>query len=186
MNLQQYLEHFERILNSPKPEAPYDAPDYFNYAKLNWSRMNRWFKKGILNDETKSIVNGVKMDQKWILITEPWCGDAAHLVPFIIMMARENENIQLDIELRDSEPNRIEHYLTNGGKSIPKLIVKDVKGNDLFTWGPRPSNCQTFFEELKAKNLTFEEQKIELQNWYNHDDGQSVQKELNALLKSYN
>lgn len=182
MTFQQYLEYFEQILNSPKPEAPYDQEDYFNYTKLNWSRMNRWLKKGEILPEASAKIKAITVSQQWILITEPWCGDAAHVVPFIKMMSDLNPAIQLDIELRDSEPNRIESYLTNGGKSIPKLIIRDLSGNDLAVWGPRPVACQVLFDELKAKNTDFETLKIELQNWYNEHHGVEIQKEISELV----
>ena len=183
MTFQQYLERFEHILNSPKPEAPYDNPDYLNYTKLNWSRMNRWLKKGVISNELSEAIRNLQAPQKWILITEPWCGDAAHNVPFIYMLSKLNPLIELQIELRDSEPFRIDQYLTNGGKSIPKLVVQDLSGKDLFTWGPRPAACQVVYDELKAQNADFDAMKIALQNWYNHDEGQSSQQEFIGLLK---
>ena len=49
MTFQAYLDQFEVLLKSEKQLPPYDDADFFNYAKLNWSRMNRWVKHGILN-----------------------------------------------------------------------------------------------------------------------------------------
>lgn len=182
MTFQQYLEYFELILHSPKPEAPYDQEEYLNYTKLNWSRMNRWLKKGEILDEVKLKILGIQQPQRWIVITEPWCGDASHVVPFIKMMSDLNPLISLDLELRDSEPFRIENYLTNGGKSIPKLIVQDTAGNDLAVWGPRPIGCQQLFNDLKAKQAEFEELKVALQNWYNEHQGVEIQQEIAQLL----
>ncbi len=51
------------------------------YAKLNWSRMNRWLKVGTLSDEIKETLSKVDTVQHWVVITEPWCGDAAHIAP---------------------------------------------------------------------------------------------------------
>jgi hypothetical protein len=98
------------------------------------------------------------------------------------MAARKNPLITIDYELRDSEPFRITGYLTNGGKAIPKLIIRDAEGNDLAVWGPRPERCQALFYGLKAANADAETQKIALQNWYNENDGKDIQAELTALL----
>jgi hypothetical protein len=182
MNFENYLAHFEAILNDSNPPAPFDKPDYFNYAKLNWSRMNRWLKKGILSDEIKNKVCSISKQQKWIVITEPWCGDASHVVPFIHLVASLNPLIQVDYELRNAEPFRINQYLTNGGKSIPKLIIQDGNGNDLDTWGPRPAACQVLYDELKESKADFEQVKIELQKWYNHDEGKEILKELGEVI----
>jgi hypothetical protein len=182
MTFQTYLEQFEQILNSSNPPAPYDNPDYFNYTKLNWSRMNRWMKKGEILPHVKEKIGAIKESQEWIVITEPWCGDAAHIVPFIQMMADLNPLIRINFELRDAEPNRILDYLTNGGKAIPKLIIKNTKGEDLATWGPRPAECQELYKEMHTNQLPFEDVKIRLQNWYNEHQGVEIQEEIAALL----
>lgn len=183
MTFQEYCNYFQEIIHNPNPSAPYDNPDYFNYTKLNWSRMNRWLKTGILSEDIIAVMNTVKTKQNWIVITEPWCGDAAHIVPFIEMIAQKNEQIKVQYELRDSQPNRIEQYLTNGkSKSIPKLIIQNENGEDLAVWGPRPAACQVVYDELHAQNVDFETLKTELQHWYNKDEGNEIMKELSALL----
>lgn len=182
MNFQSYLAEFGRILDNQTPQAPYDKPAYFDYTKLNWSRMNRWLKKGELSEQLVTAVKGILQPQQWIVVTEPWCGDAAHSVPFLQLAAQTNPLISITYELRDSPPHRINDYLTDGSKSIPKLIIRDNQGNDLATWGPRPAECQLLFDRLKADGADFETQKVALQNWYNADKGHSVQAELHGML----
>src|SRR5690606_3847409 len=184
MDFSRYLTLFEEILNAPSPQAPYDNPAYLDYTKLNWSRMNRWLKKGVLQKSALEAVRSFTRPQQWIIITEPWCGDAAHSVPFIQLLAQQNELISVDYELRDSAPFRINEYLTNGSKSIPKLVIRDGNGRDLASWGPRPAECQLLFDKLKGEGADFEAQKIALQNWYNADKGLSVQAELAAILSA--
>jgi Thioredoxin len=186
MNFQAYLTHFERILAEEKPAPPYDNPDYFNYAKLNWSRMNRWLKHGELVPEIKETVAKVTKPQHWLIITEPWCGDASHVVPFLQMIADSNPLITVDYELRDQEPFRINHYLTNGGKSIPKLVIRNEAGDDLATWGPRPADCQVIYKKLSDEKADFETVKVTLQKWYNENKGVDIQKEILEILNSIN
>lgn len=183
MDFQTYFNQFEQILNHPNPAAPYDNPDYFNYTKLNQSRMNRWLKKGVLTEEMIAAVEAIGEPQQWIVVTEPWCGDAAHIVPFLHLIAARNPLISIDYELRDSEPFRINDYLTRGGKAIPKLIIRDAAGNDLATWGPRPEACQLIYSKLTAEQADFETVKTELQKWYNENEGKDTQAELVALLR---
>lgn len=182
MTFPEYRTLFENILQADSPQPPYDKPMYLDYTKLNWSRMNRWLKTSKLTDEMVTLIRQIGQPQYWIVITEPWCGDAAHSIPFIEMMARENPLITLSYELRDTAPCRIEQYLTNGTKSIPKLIIRDAQGKDLATWGPRPKDCQTIYQPLVAEKAPFEKIKVELQNWYNANKGQDIQKELIGLL----
>jgi hypothetical protein len=184
MDFIAYTAEFDRILNNATPPAPYDNPNYLHYTKLNASRMRRWLKKGVLSEELRTAIAGVQIAQKWIVITEPWCGDASHIIPFIQMAAEQNPMISIDYELRDTEPFCINDYLTRGGKAIPKLIIRDEAGNDLATWGPRPAEAQTLFYKLKESGLDYESQKTELQNWYNNDDGKAIMAELAVLLAS--
>jgi hypothetical protein len=186
MTFEQYYMQFESIINknSIDQNPPYNQAEYFEYTQLNWSRLNRWLKKGELSAESKKVLRAIHTPQQWLVITEPWCGDAAHIVPFIELMRNENANISINYELRDSEPFSIEKYLTDGAKSIPKLIVRNEKGEDCAVWGPRPQACAAVFSILKAKGTPFEEMKIALQKWYNTDKGQEIQKEITQLLKS--
>lgn len=40
----EYVIFTQEILESESPAAPYDNPDYFQYTKLNATRMKRWIK----------------------------------------------------------------------------------------------------------------------------------------------
>lgn len=183
MNWNTYIELFDKILNKEFTEAPYDKEDYFNYVELNEKRQNRWLKKGEIQSELKGIIESIDEEQKWVLITEPWCGDASQSNPFIFLMSELNDKITLEIQLRDAEDSEIDNYLTNGGKSIPKLIARNKNGEDLFTWGARPATAQEFVMEMKNDDsLSPEEKKTELQKWYNKNKGADLQKEFIQLL----
>ncbi|RAJ76739.1 thioredoxin-like protein [Chitinophaga dinghuensis] len=182
MDFKTYEHQFYNILHDPNPAAPYDNPNYLNYTKLNWSRHQRWLKVGVLNEAIITAAKAISSVQHWVIITEPWCGDAAHIVPFIQMIANLNPLIQTDYQLRDSPPNLIEQYLTHGTKSIPKLIIRDSADKDLAVWGPRPAGCQQLYDQLKQEKADFEQQKVALQQWYNDDKGKSFQAELLPLL----
>ncbi len=185
MQFTDYLHYFENIIHNTTDKLPelYKDPEYLEYTKLNWSRMNRWMKTGELNQETLSQIKAISSPQHWIVITEPWCGDASHIVPFIELMSRENELITVSYELRDTEPNRIDNYLTNGGKAIPILIIQDQDKKDLAVWGPRPAKCQEMFVSQKNSGADLAELKMSLQKWYNADKGNEIQQEIAALLK---
>ncbi len=184
MTFSEYTAYFESIVRKPVGEqsAPYDNPVYIDYTRLNWSRMSRWLKAGKLSDAFGEAVGRIQAPQEWLIITEPWCGDAAHSVPFLELGAALNPLIRVSYELRDSEPFSINAYLTGSSKSIPKLVIRDEAGNDLATWGPRPAGCQQLYSALVAQQADFEQVKLEIQNWYNADKGVALQQELTALL----
>lgn len=181
MTWTDYTNYFDGIIDNPNPAAPYNNPDYMDYTRMNHKRTSRWLKHGEILPAMKDAMQRIKEDQRWILITEPWCGDAAHIVPFIKMISDLSEKVTLEIQLRDSD-SEIEKYLTNGGKAIPMLIIRDKNEKDLAVWGPRPAACQEIFLQMKADNADFETQKITLQNWYNKDNGRSIQQELTILV----
>jgi len=186
MNWNQYTSLFESILSKEYTDAPYDNEFYLNYTSLNDARQKRWFKRGKLSDEFKAEIEKISEKQEWILITEPWCGDASHINPFIKMAADLNDNINLTINLRDAEDSLIDQYLTNGvSKSIPILVVRDKSGNDLFVWGPRPKDAQALLLEHKNDDTkSNEDKKIEFQAWYNKNKGVDIQTELVEKFRS--
>lgn len=177
MDFQEYQLLFNEIIDGNIAETPYDDEHFVEYTRLNYSRQNRWLKVGEISEKTKSTVQSISTNQVWILITEPWCGDASHIVPFIAKMAELNSRIELKFQLRDQH-SEIDKYLTNGGKSIPILVVRDENANDLFHWGPRPKDCQQLYYSLKNAKTSNEELKIALQKWYNNDKGLKIQEEI--------
>lgn len=183
MNWEDYLSLFDTILEGEHTEGLYSDASYLEYTKMNKSRLNRWLKTGSITDELKATLKNIKEKQTWHIVTEHWCGDAAHNLPFLYMMTQENPFIELKLYLRDTPPLLIDDYLTNGGKSIPKLIIRNEQEEDLYVWGPRPADLQKIYEELRDKKAEFEEINLALQNWYNKDKGQSVQAEILELLK---
>jgi hypothetical protein len=183
MKFDQYLRYTEDILSRPSQQTPYDNQVYLDYTRLNFTRMNRWVKTGELNPILAAFIQGVNRPQTWIIIAEPWCGDAAPALPFLVKLTELNPLIQYDIQLRDAEPFLINLYLTNGGKSIPKLIVRDETGQDLFTWGPRPQAAQQLMENLRDAGVEKLDISAQLQNWYNADKGTAMQKELMELFE---
>ncbi len=185
LNVAEYDRYFSAILNASVHWHPYDNPDMLHYVELNKSRHDRWMKKGELLPETIDIIKTIRKPLTWILITEPWCGDAAHSVPFILKMAEQSRTVNLELRLRDSEGSEIERYLTNGAKAIPLLIVRNEFGEDLFTWGPRPDEARLLRQRLTEHGSDPDTVKITLQKWYNVDQGRTLQKELTERLQEY-
>ena len=184
MNLAEYEKQFTDILEGRNQDYPYDAESYVNYVKMNLARIKRWNKTGKLNPELVDVIENIDQPLKWVLITEPWCGDAAHSHAFIEKLVNLNPNISLEIQNRDAPNSEIDQYLTNGGKSIPKLIVRDANGQDLFTWGPRPKEAQEMvMTQREDPSSDPENNRRALQKWYNKNKGKDMQEELLALAK---
>ena len=119
---------------------------------------------------------------RWIVITESWCGDAAQSVPVIAHLAELNSNIQCDIVLRDENPELIDAFLTNGGRSIPKVLFINPDGEIVQVWGPRHQLLQEAFVAEHKAGIPHEQSVLMLQDWYNNDKGAAVAQEILALI----
>jgi len=182
MTFKEYLDFFQRIVRQEIKINPYNDLKYVEFTKLNFSRFNRWLKIGEIHDECIDTILLIDEPQEWVIISEHWCGDAAHSLPFIIKLASYNSLIDLKFQLRDSKDSEIDLYLTNGTKSIPILIGRK-NGEDIFKWGPRPKSCIKYIDELKRKNKTNDQLKEDIQKWYNTNKGHEIQAEICYLLK---
>lgn len=160
-----------------------------NYTKLNMQRMNKWEKVTKLGEEIISLAQKVDKLQYWVVLTEGWCGDAAQCLPLIQKVAELNDNIVLTMLLRDENPEVMDAYLTDGGKSIPKLIILDGQSlEEMLVWGPRPEPAQQMMRDHKANPdaMTGAEFATKLHTWYAKDKGKTLEQEFVEILNSVN
>lgn len=155
-----------------------------NYTMLNNKRMKRWDKTIKIGEGVADAIKHKKFNQTWIVITESWCGDAAHVIPVINKIAELNQGINFRVVLRDDNEALMDQFLTNGSRSIAKLIILDTATKDVIaTYGPRPSTATLLVNDYKAKyGILTPEFKEELQQWYNKDKGQTVIADLISLI----
>ena len=113
------------LLIKGKSTGPEQSDDLTNYSKLNDRRMKRLDKTIKISEETIQEFQKVKQPQTWLVLTEGWCGDAAQNLPILNKIASDTANIDLKIVLRDENLDLMDLFLTNGGRSIPKLIALD-------------------------------------------------------------
>lgn len=182
-----YRELLDNLLQQGKTTGTNQSESMVNYATLNERRMKKWDKIGKITPELMDKL--MSMDQKmtWLVITEGWCGDAAQNLPFLNKMAELNPNIDLRFVLRDENLPLIDAFLTNGGRSIPKLIALDSELSVLGTWGPRPEPVQKAFLENKvSQERTGKEFTEYLHLWYAKDKGITLQGEILAILDVWN
>lgn len=183
MNFQAYYDLTEKLVAEGKTTGPNQSDDLAHYTKLNLSRMKRLVKTIALNDALVEKINQVKRKTYFLVISEAWCGDAAQNVPLIAKAAEFSSNIELKIILRDDNLDIMDAYLTNGGRSIPKVIAIDAESLDVIgEWGPRPQAAQELMLELKSKEVTHTEMVEVLQRWYNEDKTHSFQADFAALI----
>lgn len=181
----QYRKEMEELVNSHSTSGHEKTPDLIEYTLLNDRRMKRWDKTIKITEAAKERLSNFKGDVTWLVISESWCGDAAHVIPAIHKIAELSEHIDLKLVFRDEHESLMNQFLTNGAKSIPKLIMVDnTSGAVLNTFGPRPTGATQLVLDYKTKHGSLTpEFKEALQHWYNTDKGQNVIEDLLALLK---
>jgi len=185
LSYQEYRDLVSNLLVDGKATGHVQSEDLTNYSLLNDRRMKRLDKTIKISDETIAEMQEISEAQTWLVITEGWCGDAAQNLPIINKIAETNNFITLKLALRDSNEDLINLFLTNGGKSIPKLIALDKEYNVINTWGPRPSEATKMVADYKAKHGLIDAQfKQDLQVWYNKNKGQNLQDDLIKLFKN--
>lgn len=179
----EYKKLILELFEKGKTTGSDQSAEMIDYTKMNIHRMNRLEKTVVLNDELIVVTKNVANKYYWVCLTEAWCGDAAQILPILDKISNLNPNIELRLLLRDENPDVINDNLTNGTKSIPKLIILDTEFNKLNTWGPRPDALSNFVNEYKAKpNFNKADMIKEIQIWYNKDNTQQIQNEMINLI----
>ncbi|WP_159019026.1 thioredoxin family protein [Algibacter sp. L3A6] len=181
---QAYRDLVKNLVEENASTGPVQNDDLANYTRLNDKRMKRWDKTIKITEDDRKKIEAFDKKSTWLVITESWCGDAAHVLPAINKMAELNDNIDMKVVLRDENLELIDAFLTNGGRAIPKVImIDDATGEVLNTFGPRPSEATNLVNRFKAENggLT-PEFKEDLQHWYNKDKGQNIIKDVAKIL----
>ncbi len=183
VSYKEYRELISELTEKQSTTGKNKTEALANYTMLNNRRMKRWDKTIKVDEESINKIEAINKKTTWLVLTESWCGDAAHLMPVMNKLAELNDKIEFRVVLRDENEALMDQFLTNGSKSIPKLIMIDNESKTVTnTFGPRPSKATDIVNEYKVKHgkLT-PEFKEELQHWYNKDKGQTAIKDLIKL-----
>ncbi|EZH74837.1 thioredoxin [Aquimarina atlantica] len=181
---QEYKNLISDLLTENKSTGHEQSEALTNYSMLNDRRMKRWDKTLKIDESISTSFSNADLNVTWVVLTEGWCGDAAHVLPVLNKLAELNDGIDLKIISRDDHDKLMNNFLTNGGKSIPKLIVYDNQNKEVLnSWGPRPSVATQMVNDYKERHGSLDpEFKQDLQVWYNKDKGANIAEDLASLL----
>jgi hypothetical protein len=186
MTFAEYIKLIDDLLLDGKTTGPNQSEAMVGYGKLNRQRMHRLEKTVTVNDSLKAKAKNVGSRWIWLVITEGWCGDAAQNIPIIEKIAGESPNIETRYILRDKNLELMDKYLTNGARSIPKLIALDAETlREIGTWGPRPQPAMDLFHELRDLGLEKPAIMESIQRWYIGDKNQTLQHEFEELITKW-
>lgn len=188
ISFQEYMQLTKSIIESKEPPLPYNDPKMMKYTMQNMERMNRVLNTLSIDQKLYNLLHNNQRNMVWVVLTEPWCGDASQIVPALAAFADVASNISFQILLSDTHSEIMDRYLTNGGRSIPKLVCFDENTwQEIGTWGPRPKSIQQIVTEQKNNpNLSFGEKVRQIHAWYEENKTRDIQLEFIELLKQWN
>lgn len=182
----EYKQIISDLLFEGKSSGNEQSEDLLQYSTLNEIRLRRLDKTINVPEEISEKLKSFESEYIWLVIAEGWCGDAAQILPILNKMTLETDKIDLRIVFRDANDELMSHFLTNGARAIPKLLIIDKESGEVCKhWGPRPKGATDLIRNYKEKfGVVDTEAKTQLQLWYLHDKGLSVQSEVVEMMCS--
>lgn len=184
----QYRNLISELLQEKKSTGPVQSEKRTHYSELNLYRMNRLEKTVVLQDSLVQALAQISEPWIWLVFTEGWCGDSAQILPVLDKMAAATPHIELRFLLRDEHLPVMDQYLTNGGRSIPKLIcLRAADLEELGTWGPQPAPLRQMVLAYKADpgGVSYEDFGTVIQTWYTKDKTQTLQQEFEVIIQAW-
>lgn len=187
MSYEAYRELVNQLVEQDKTTGEEQSDMKIRFTKLNAQRMKRLDKQVKLSPELIDTISQIERPMKWIVLTEAWCGDAAQTIPVLQVMVNQSDLLDMYLVLRDEHPELMNQFLTDGTKSIPKLIAVDARTETFIgSWGPRPLPAQQMVMDYKKhKSVPYEEFSKELQLWYTKDKAIHTQEEMAKLIREW-
>ncbi len=166
-------------------ESALDTESYCSLLGNNSKLHERHLERAEV-DSYRSRLEGALPPLKIVVLTEPWCGDSVAIVPVLLKLLEGNQNVEIRFLLRDENAELMDLHLTNGARSIPKIIVLDAGYNVRAVWGPRPKAAQAIFTEMRADIEAGRSEKFDaikkIRNFYSRDKGDAIATELTETL----
>ena len=186
MTYESYKALVERLLRENRATGDFqnNSEKILQYTQMNLARMSRAERRFKLLPELASKLESIDEKMYWLIITEGWCGDAAQTVTALNLMGQANPLINVRYVLRDEHPLLMDAFLSEGSRSIPKLIIIDEDSLEVQgTWGPRPADAQQKTVDYK-KGLypDYDSYATDLHSWYAKDKYRSIQEEMTEVL----
>lgn len=186
ISFSEYYDEVDQMVKDGKTSGSIQSEALVNYTRLNFSRMKRLNKTLVLNPELVELVEKTGIKMHWLIITEAWCGDAAQNIPYLAKLAEVASNVDCSLVYRDENPELMANHLTNGSKSIPKLVVYDDSLEPIASWGPRPAEVQELVMSYKNQldpKPNFDEFAASIHKWYTNNKNQMLEQELFAIFR---
>src|SRR6185369_17055817 len=115
------------------------------------SEMEAHFKDVPISPEDSQFLKLIDRPVHVLALAEDWCGDVRRNVPVIGRMCAENPSrLLLRCVDKETKPQLMVRYLTNGAEAIPIIVFLNDAFVEVGFWGPRPSECKRLMARGKA------------------------------------
>jgi hypothetical protein len=181
----EYRKMMSDLLRDERSTGNEQSAKLTNWSGLNQTRMSFLEKTIKIPEGIIQSLRSLKNEYIWLVITEGWSRDAAQVLPVFNEMARESKGkVDVKIVLRNENEELMGLFLTNKKRSIPKLIVINREtGGMLAHWGPRPKGASDLIDDyIKEHGSIDEAVEMQLEVWYLHDKGESIQNEIIGMM----
>lgn len=139
LTYEAYQQRWADKLAMPLQGMDKEARKYLFYSRYNWERQQRVLDAYEISPALIQAVQSLPAPQSWFVLTDDWCLDSAFALPVIQSAASAAGNTSLVLLPRDNHLGVMDRYLTNGARSIPKLVAFGPDGEACFAWGPAPA-----------------------------------------------
>lgn len=183
----KYRKIIDELLLEGKTSGEDHSPFMVSYTQKNVERMNFLDNKISITDSLTAKIKALKSNYIFLVLTEAWCGDASQIIPVLNEIAKISDGkIDLQLIWRDENPEIMERHLTNGGKSIPKIIIINKDNlEEITNWGPRPNVLQELATQWKKEpDYSLKIWANKIHTWYEENKTIEIQKEIENLLKN--
>ena len=183
----EFVDLTERFVQENRTTGANQSEEYLAYTRICLQRMIRWNKTSKVSEALELLLLQVNQPQVWLVITEAWCGDGAQSIPHLAKLADLNPLITLKIIFRDEHPDLMDAYLTNGNRSIPKLVAMTADlQQELFTWGPKPNYLLDLHAAFKqnSEGRSYSDFLEEVHLWYAKNKQKDLESEIYPLISS--
>jgi hypothetical protein len=135
----------------------YDA--YVAQMRENRSLFERREPATVVEARDRAAFGGAPL--RLLVLTEDFCGDSAQFIPAAARLARELDNLELRLLLRNEQREFAAPYVRKDGyQAIPVFIALDADGHELGYLIERP---QAAYPELAAETRRFVQEHPELE-----------------------
>ncbi len=128
MSYAEYAALNKQLAKEGKTTGP-QKETYVNYTKLGAARLKRWEKMYMPSEAfLQTLAARVQAGEQWLVLSETWCGDASHNLPFIAKWTKAL-GIEFRVILRDENLALMDEFLTGDRRSIPNNYLTSLLAN---------------------------------------------------------